>query len=186
MGYFYSDEELAHHGILGQKWGVRRYQNKDGSLTSAGRSRYQNEDGSINDSGEKLIRKNIWNKQLMGENSNRNKLGSKINSEIQSTKEAKDYNDLMNKRGIVIKDAKGNVIDRKLSYLNDDWSNPEKVYDQMIKDMKIEEAYHAKDVEITNKYLREFAGATLKDLGFDDTEKGRDFLIEKGILGKYN
>lgn len=57
MGYFYSDEELAHHGILGQKWGVRRYQNPDGSLTSAGKSRYQNEDGSINDSGEKFIRK---------------------------------------------------------------------------------------------------------------------------------
>ena len=28
---------LAHHGILGQKWGVRRYQNKDGSLTAAGK-----------------------------------------------------------------------------------------------------------------------------------------------------
>ena len=56
----------------------------------------------------------------------------------------------------------------------------------MIKDMKIEEAYHNKDVEITNKYLREFAGAILKDLGFDDTEKGRDFLIEKGIVSKYN
>lgn len=33
---------LAHHGILGMKWGVRRYQNKDGSLTSAGRKRYMN------------------------------------------------------------------------------------------------------------------------------------------------
>lgn len=31
---------LAHHGILGQKWGVRRFQNPDGSYTSAGRSRY--------------------------------------------------------------------------------------------------------------------------------------------------
>ena len=40
MGYFYSDEELAHHGILGQKWGVRRFENKDGTLTSAGRTRY--------------------------------------------------------------------------------------------------------------------------------------------------
>jgi len=32
-------EEMYHHGIRGQKWGVRRYQNKDGSLTPAGRKR---------------------------------------------------------------------------------------------------------------------------------------------------
>ena len=32
-------EELQHHGVKGMKWGVRRYQNKDGSLTPEGKKR---------------------------------------------------------------------------------------------------------------------------------------------------
>lgn len=35
--YINKDDHLEHHGILGQKWGVRRYQNKDGSYTAAGK-----------------------------------------------------------------------------------------------------------------------------------------------------
>lgn len=34
------EDSLAHHGIKGMKWGVRRYQNKDGSLTAKGKKRY--------------------------------------------------------------------------------------------------------------------------------------------------
>ena len=35
------DFTLTHHGILGMKWGVRKYQNADGTLTEAGKKRYQ-------------------------------------------------------------------------------------------------------------------------------------------------
>lgn len=39
--YNYSYSYIAHHGILGQKWGIRRYQNEDGSLTPEGKARLE-------------------------------------------------------------------------------------------------------------------------------------------------
>ena len=42
-GSFISQNELYHHGIKGMKWGVRRFQNEDGSLTTAGKKRYGDE-----------------------------------------------------------------------------------------------------------------------------------------------
>lgn len=44
--YGYKKNELYHHGIKDQKWGVRRFQYEDGSLTPAGRERYSNDTGS--------------------------------------------------------------------------------------------------------------------------------------------
>ena len=52
--------ELWHHGIMGMKWGIRRYQNPDGSLTIAGKIRYGNKnrlEASVNKKAAKLQRK---------------------------------------------------------------------------------------------------------------------------------
>lgn len=37
-------EYLAHYGIKGQKWGVRRYQNPDGTRTAEGKKRYSSDE----------------------------------------------------------------------------------------------------------------------------------------------
>ena len=45
MYYWTDGSELYHHGIKGQKWGVRNYQNPDGSYTAEGLARYGRFDG---------------------------------------------------------------------------------------------------------------------------------------------
>lgn len=46
MSFKWTDgiDYLAHHGIKGQKWGIRRFQNEDGSYTAAGRERRRVDD----------------------------------------------------------------------------------------------------------------------------------------------
>lgn len=66
---FYSNiedsEYIQHHGIKGQKWGVRRYQNPDGSLTEEGRQRYLNPDGTLNDKAPAKVKRaySLYNQQ---------------------------------------------------------------------------------------------------------------------------
>lgn len=67
--------ELYHHGIKGQEWGVRRFQNPDGSLTPAGRARYRMSDKNFNETAKNLLtavdRRDKDQKNMNGKESNK-------------------------------------------------------------------------------------------------------------------
>lgn len=78
---------LAHHGILGMKWGVRRYQNEDGSLTPAGRERYQK--GLAKEvAGKMQKRESIYDSDVTRNIASKSNTLSKL---VKSYKEAGQY-----------------------------------------------------------------------------------------------
>lgn len=140
-------EELYHHGIKGMRWGVRRFQNKSGSLTPAGKKRYSDDDRKtqVSGKGEK-----VFNALKKGANAALDKASDdnffnsdsifseksmKTQSRIDRTRDAinsLDYKTLTSKDGSkrlvdagkkFLRDSLNDADDR--SFFNDDWDTRE-------------------------------------------------------------
>ena len=141
-GSFISTDELYHHGIRGMKWGVRRYQNADGSLTDKGRKRYTNPDGSLNEKGKKKFGNSVktaetagsGTRSSSGESTSTSASTSQKSSEMSSklssvnTEDLKKYasrmqvednfKQLIEKRGYTVSLDEKTDIDRRIEQLN--------------------------------------------------------------------
>ena len=80
--------ELYHHGIKGQKWGVRRFQNPDGTLTDAGKRRSRAEDRAVRNESKK---QRMWNAKNASQLSDK-ELTDQI-LRLQREKQLKDLTD---------------------------------------------------------------------------------------------
>lgn len=93
--YNYSNE-LYHYGIPGQKWGVRRYQNKDGTLTKAGLRKQASEEANVGKIASKDAKRYADAKMFYGKTAGtRRKL---LNAELnKKKKDLPGYEDAFNK-----------------------------------------------------------------------------------------
>lgn len=93
------NNELKHWGVKGMRWGVRRYQNQDGTLTPAGKKRYNSDINDLSEDKAKKYKANPdkWVKddlksgrKLIDETSGlTNKLKSSVDSNIRNTSKSK-------------------------------------------------------------------------------------------------
>lgn len=179
----YSEDYLAHHGIKGQKWGVRRWQNADGSLTDAGRIHYGYGDPrermsySERQKYSKKLKRDIkrherafnrtWYRQSIEaaqdkHNANYRKAYKRYGDDIDNSEEAKNMWDAYDKANR-LEEESDSILDENVTKAWEDYS-------------KAEEKYWKKTEELLNEHKGDILGAKLNDLGYEDTQEGREIL----------
>ena len=134
-------DELYHYGVKGQKWGVRRYQNKDGSLTTAGKKRISKDSKIYKDKYKKTADavKDYYD-DLRKQNSYKNQqTGNRIQIyNYKKREKAQQYVNDLNLYGKKLKDFYGDSFQEEGSIINGKLYVRAKINDSIIVDTEDE------------------------------------------------
>lgn len=190
MNDYLETRELYHHGIKGQKWGVRRFQNEDGSLTDVGKKRY-----GINEFTKEVNKQinssDVQNKirdlraQSDSFNDQANKLGEKYDEYYKSLLSNKSFDDEVKKalNGVDEFDKweiVDGLIDKYMPVALDD------EYDSLYKNM---DNYWDSINDLSNTLFSKYKDSTVKSLTYslrtqiDNGQKEADAILRGSIDG---
>lgn len=176
-GQWYSSDEFYHHGIKGMKWGIRRYQNEDGTLTAAGKKRYGSmSDDKLQKSLYKQVKKaraeqtdwsNQWNvNNVIGKNSKA--VQDRYREDLRKYHSSDKYKRAMKKL---------NDLNRRIERGKIDPTQYDKEYESVWKSVyspELDNSVHFTSngskysKAYMDKYGKDLNIAYLKDLGYND------------------
>jgi len=165
-------EYLTHYGISGQKWGVRRFQNDDGTLTPEGKKKYLNSDGSkkTDDRGYIKSRKTLYLDKKKEELKEAKKTGNKAR-QLEAKIDYKFAKDIQKKGGL------SNYVPSAVKEVMGNMSKDEKI----LFDNRETKDYVNK--QRTNKILRTVGPIAIGLLGATIIAQGKS-IMETGKFGK--
>ena len=177
MWQYNDTNELYHFGIKGMKWGVRRYQNEDGSLTPAGKKHYGNmSDDKLQKSLYKQVKKtranqsdwsNQWNvNNTIGKHSKA--VEDRYRKDVKKFQSSDEYKKAMRKLAELDKKAERGEI--SLDQYDKQYKNIRK--SMYSPDLDTSVRYTDNGRKYSEAYLKKYGNdlnvAYLKDLGYDD------------------
>ena len=191
------NHELYHHGVKGQKWGVRRYQNPDGSLTPAGRKRLANKSSAPSKQDRAILKdKQSLKRALQNldpndwDDVNDNVLGKHSKQYVNEqrkilNKYADEKDAIADKYEKLARDAGyDDVYDLDPSWRAEhDMGAASKNGSKIWKDFcnEIDQMSKKYVIDTGENYCNNLLSNQLKDLNISDIEYGKKRLIEMGI-----